>query len=60
MCPSGKLRTEFTRPIAKSTSPGLSDTTYFAHCTVEPLFKKEGKCLLNRGVLMNKSWAGGC
>ena len=24
------LRTEFTRPIAKSTSPGLSDTTFFA------------------------------
>ena len=25
------LRKEFTRPIAKSTSPGLSDTTFFAH-----------------------------
>ena len=25
------LRTEFTSPIAKSTSPGLSDTTFFAH-----------------------------
>ena len=24
------LRKEFTRPIAKSTSPGLSDTTFFA------------------------------
>ena len=31
-CPLGKLRTEFTGPIAKSTSPGLSDTTFFAHC----------------------------
>ena len=31
-CPSGKLRTEFTSPIAKSTSPGLSDTTFFARC----------------------------
>ena len=30
-CPSGKLKTEFTSPIAKSTSPGLSDTTFFAH-----------------------------
>ena len=30
-CPSGKLITEFTSPIAKSTSPGLSDTTFFAH-----------------------------
>ena len=28
--PSGKLKTEFTSPIAKSTSPGLSDTTFFA------------------------------
>ena len=26
----GKLRTEFTSLIAKSTSPGLSDTTFFA------------------------------
>ena len=30
-CPSGKLKTEFTILIAKSTSPGLSDTTFFAH-----------------------------
>ena len=30
-CPSGKLKTEFTSPIAKSPSPGLSDTTFFAH-----------------------------
>ena len=29
-CPSGKLRTEFTSPIVKSTSPRLSDTTFFA------------------------------
>ena len=29
-CPLGKLKTEFTSPIAKSTSPGLSDTTFFA------------------------------
>ena len=26
------LKTEFTSPIAKSTSPGLSDTTFFARC----------------------------
>ena len=25
-------RTEFTCPITKSTSPGLSDTTFFACC----------------------------
>ena len=29
-CPLGKLKTEFTSPIAKSTSPGLLDTTFFA------------------------------
>ena len=29
-CLSGKLKTKFTSPIAKSTSPGLSDTTFFA------------------------------
>ena len=34
-CPSGKLKTEFTSPIAKSTSPGLSDTTSFARCYSE-------------------------
>ena len=28
----GKLKTELTRPIAKSTSLGLSDTTFFARC----------------------------
>ena len=27
---SGKLKTEFTSLIAKSTSPGLSDMTFFA------------------------------
>ena len=32
LCLSGKLSTEFTSPITKSTSPGLSDTTFFAHC----------------------------
>ena len=33
-CPSGKLKTEFTSPIAKSTSPGLLDTTFFACCYI--------------------------
>ena len=32
ICPSGKLRAKFTSPIAKSTCPGLSDTTFFARC----------------------------
>ena len=31
-CPLGKLKTEFTSLIAKSTSHGLSDTTFFACC----------------------------
>ena len=46
-CPSGKLITEFTSPIAKSTSPGLSDTTFFTRWTLnsnrtnhKPLKKK--------------------
>ena len=30
--PSGKLRTEFTSPVAKSTSNGLSDASFFARC----------------------------
>ena len=34
-CPSDKLRTGFTSPIEKSTSPGLSDTTSFARCLLE-------------------------
>ena len=34
ICPLGKLITEFTSPIAKSTSPGLSNTTFFARCFV--------------------------
>ena len=30
----GRFRTEFTSPIAKSTSPGLLDTTFIARCDV--------------------------
>ena len=30
--PLDKLITEFTSPKSKSSSPGLSDTTLFAHC----------------------------
>ena len=39
-CPSGKLRTKFTRLTAKSTSSMLSDTALFTHCvrTTETLF----------------------
>ena len=32
-CPSGKWKTEFTSLLTKSTSPRLSDTTFFAHCS---------------------------
>ena len=31
----GKLRTEFTSLTTKCTSPGLSDTTFFARCNFE-------------------------
>ena len=31
-CLLGKLKTEFTSPIAKSTGAGLSDMTFFARC----------------------------
>ena len=36
-CPSAQLRTKFTSPIAKSTSPGLSDTTFFACWPTTPM-----------------------
>ena len=36
---SGKWKTEFTSPIAKSTNPGLSDTTFFTHCNLLNVFK---------------------
>ena len=34
VCPSCKLRIEITSPVAKSTSPRLSDTTFLA-CWIE-------------------------
>ena len=43
-CQSGKLKTEFTSPIAKSTSPGLSDTTFFA-CRI---YRDKGERILIR------------
>ena len=33
-CLLGKLKTEFTSAIAKSSSPSLSDTTFFARCYI--------------------------
>ena len=35
----GKLKTEFASPIAKSTSPKLSDTTFFALDQLPPLMR---------------------
>ena len=43
VCPSGKLSTEFTSPMAKSTSPGLWDTTFFARWTLEFTVKQQTK-----------------
>ena len=34
-CPLAKLRTKITSPIAKSSSPGLSDMTFFACCVAQ-------------------------
>ena len=33
-CPSGKLRTNISSPIAKSTSPRRSDSTFFARWNI--------------------------
>jgi len=40
--PLGQVKTDFTSPIAKSTSPGLSDTTFFARWAL----KKKTQCSL--------------
>ena len=42
-CPSGKLRTKNTSPMAKSTSPGLLDTTFFARWFPFPPFSHSSK-----------------
>ena len=46
-CQLGKLTTEFTSPIAKSTSPGLSDTNFFARCSSESVLKQRSPEQLN-------------
>ena len=43
-CPSGKLRTEFTSPIEKSTSPVLLDNTFFANCLVSIISVSDIQC----------------
>ena len=65
-CPSGKLKTEFTSLIAKSTSPGLSDTTFFACCSglikgkikIKNNNKKNCSFVLARYCLLRGSCAG--
>ena len=53
-CRSAKLRTKITSPIAKSTSPGLSDTTFFARCIQKyfRLISLTTWCLANLGIGM--------
>ena len=46
-CPSGKLRTEFSSLIVKCTSPGLSDTTFFAPCVVSTLTECTRTVIIN-------------
>ena len=46
-CPSGKLKTEFISPIAKSSSPGLSDTTFFARCVKWRFRSRHCRCCLS-------------
>ena len=48
-CPSGKLKAEFTSPKEKSTSPGLSDTIFFARCGWIVLIK--GEILITAGMV---------
>ena len=51
-CPSGKLKTEFTTPIAKSTSPTLLDTTFFAPWQSIIIIFKFFKCWGKYNVLV--------
>ena len=50
---SGKLITEFTSPIAKSTSPGLLDTTFFARWDAM-LFRENTHKTRNNAVKMSQ------
>ena len=40
-CPSGKLKTGFTSLVAKPTSPGLLETTFFARCLLHDWLHKQ-------------------
>ena len=53
----GELRTEFTSPLVKSTSPMLSDMTFFARWY--PSSEREGRiyCLVILILRKNKIWS---
>ena len=56
-CLSGKLRTKITSSIAKSTSPGLSDTTFLAgwhHTKYQLCFSKTKE---NFSITLSKMWS---
>ena len=48
-CLSGKLRREFTSAIAKSSIPGISNTTFFSHWTHTLVISKE-YCVFIHGI----------
>ena len=53
-CPLGKLKTEFTSPIAESTSPGPTDTTFFACCIDLKVRLTKQSWLFNTGLISLK------
>ena len=55
-CPSGKLRTKITSPIAKSNSPGLSDTTFFARWLEKEPIEKGSYIGVNQAMLILYHW----
>ena len=55
-CPLGKLRTEFTSLIAKSTYPALSNTTFFARWSRHPRLDVEPMTWLDPCPLEGHLW----
>lgn len=55
-CGFYKLHTDSTSLTAKSSSPGLSERTFYACCTIELLHNKLNKCdlcqLIHEALLM--------
>ena len=52
-CLLWKLKTKFTSPIAKSTSPGLLNTTFFVRCLRVNGYLSTGYCLVVYFSLVN-------